>query len=181
MVKNAKENPGDVRPVPDPTSLTTQQLETAIENLRQLFEVRLAGMDKAVELLQKEKDTFPNRVDEKLTAIAAVQDERFRSIAVQFRDSRAAMDSAFQAAKEAVIKSELTAMKQIDGQGILIQTATKALDDKLNDLKERLTRMEGSGAGKDSARHLSQATGQYIIAIIGTVIGVAGVLIAFLR
>lgn len=74
------------------------------------------------------------------------------------KDSKVAVDAALQAAKEAVgeqnkssalaiAKSETATTKQIDQLGILIQNNTKAFDDKISDLKDRLTRIEGMGQG----------------------------------
>jgi len=52
-------NQFDMRPVPDPTVLTTQQLSVAIDSLRALFEVRLSGMDRAVDILQSMANRSP--------------------------------------------------------------------------------------------------------------------------
>lgn len=46
-------------PIPDPTVLTTQQLITAIENQRDLFDTRLEAMDKAIVLLQEMANRSP--------------------------------------------------------------------------------------------------------------------------
>lgn len=57
----------DSRPVPDPTFLTTQQLTTAIDNVKALignvttlFDARLEAMDKAVLLLKEQADRLPS-------------------------------------------------------------------------------------------------------------------------
>jgi hypothetical protein len=47
------------RPVPDPTVLTTQQLQLAISSQRDLFETRLDAMDKAIILLQEMANRSP--------------------------------------------------------------------------------------------------------------------------
>ncbi len=68
------------------------------------------------------------------------------------------MDAALQAAKEAVgeqnkssalaiAKSEAATTKQIDQLAGVIQTMTKAFDDKVGDVKDRLTRIEGAKQG----------------------------------
>jgi hypothetical protein len=249
---------GQAFPVPDPTVLTTQQLQRELASLKEVVFTRLDGMDKAislfndnitrvptdtdkqishlkelhgtmieaakehigsvlqpifvrldemsraVRLVQDIADRFPARVDEKIMALQGIHDEKFHSIAVQFterdarteqtsRDSKVAVDAALQAAKEAVAeqnrssalaiaKSETATVKQIDQQGLLIQTATKALDDKIDDIKERLTRIEGKGEGVSVAATSHLGTSNYWVAIIGLVIGsligITGIVIA---
>ena len=131
-------------PVPDPTSLTTDQLRREIMSLRETIEARMEG-------------------DRKLN------DERFRGIETQFlerdkrteqttHDNKVAVDAAFAAAKEAVgeqnksnaasiTKSEATFTKQIDQTGTLLSAVAKATDEKIDDLKTRLTTIEGQKTG----------------------------------
>lgn len=70
------------------------------------------------------------------------------------QDDASALTAALSAAKEAVseqnksnalaiTKSETSTMKTLDGINATILTATRALDDKINDLKGRLDRGEG--------------------------------------
>src|SRR3954467_2137747 len=47
------------RPVPDPTVLTTQQIYNAVASLRDVMDVRLCAMDKAVNLLQETANRKP--------------------------------------------------------------------------------------------------------------------------
>jgi hypothetical protein len=47
---DAGQTPGDWRPVPDPTKLTTEQLRRELATLREILETRLDGMDRATEL-----------------------------------------------------------------------------------------------------------------------------------
>ena len=141
--------------------------------IRSVIETRLAGMDLAIQLLQATADKFPNRIDEKIKALREVHEatylEKFDSIQTQFKERdvrteqaagavKIAVDAALQAQKEAVgeqnkssstaiAKSESATMKQIDQLSVLIQTMTKASDDKFTDVKERLTRIEGRGEG----------------------------------
>lgn len=212
-------------PVPDPTVLTTRNLQREIFGLRELLEVKIGsvveaaalsvqiietrfdGMDKAIQLLQETANRFPARIDEKIESLRHVHEqkfsvltethlEKFASITTQFRerdvrteqsskDSKVAVDAALQAAKEAVgeqnkssalsiSKSETATTKQIDQLGALIQTMTKASDDKFADVKERLTRIEGTGAG-------ATATIGYIVGGLGLLIGIGGLVLAVLR
>lgn len=199
--------PAESRPVPDPTTLTTQQLIREIGAVREIIETRLDGMDKAIELLQKSSDKFPEFVKSEVVTLFKLHQEKFESVQTQFqerdvrderssRDSKTAVDAALSAAKEAVgaqnassalaiAKSETATDKRIDQQGTLIANATKALDDKIDDLKERLTRIEGKAEGKVTAVADHQTNTGMIVGIIGAVFmvifGLAGIAIALYR
>jgi len=253
-------------PVPDPTILTTQQLVGAVSSLREILEARILGMEKLIEQLVKQEHGLNTLIENKLEALTQIQNEKFRSIEIQFkerdtrneqttrdnrlavdaalqaakeagaaidektahlqalhgerfhsistqfierdvrteqtsRDSKVAVDAALQAAKEAVgeqnrssalaiAKSEAATVKQIDQQGLLIQTATGALNDKIEDIKDRLTRIEGMGVGQinaqtasqveksaqQGAQNIQQTSNSLMVAIIvGVVGGIAGI------
>ncbi len=159
-------------PVPDPTVLTTQQLVREIAASREIIETRLDAMDIATQINKVANDNIPRMIDEKVRQLSILVDEKiaglmekFHSVDVQFKerdtrteqsskDSKVAVDAALQAAKEAVgeqnkssalaiAKSEAATNKQLDQIGTLIQTTTKGLDEKINDLKGRLDRGEG--------------------------------------
>lgn len=192
----------DWRPVPDPTLLTTQQLEGAIRALREMMEARIDGMDRAIRLVESERNIFPSRIDEKIAALGMVHDERFRSVAAQFserdarntatiRDSKLALDAALQAVREAttlqntsfamaVAKSEAAMMKQIDQILSLVQTTKSTLDEKIDDLKERMTRNEGTGAGQREAKTEGRDTSNYWIGVLGALLGIAGFAMAII-
>jgi alkyl sulfatase BDS1-like metallo-beta-lactamase superfamily hydrolase len=129
---NRNANPGST-PVPDPTVLTTEALKREVDNIKDLMEIRL-------------------------NAAKALQDEKFRFIELQFterdvrmdqtsRDAKLAIDAALQAAKEAVGKSEVSTAKQIDELKGRMQSEFKSTDDKINEVKERISRSEGEGFG----------------------------------
>jgi Fe2+ transport system protein B len=158
------------RPVPDPTTLTTQQLLRELAATREVIEARIDGMDKAIVLFQTAIDKiFPLQVDSAIRQLRELHEEKFRSIAIQFaerdtrteqtsKDSKVAVDAALQAAKEAVgeqnksnalaiAKSEAAFTKQIDQIGTIIDTLAKGLDGKIDDIKTRLQAIESYKKG----------------------------------
>ncbi len=200
-------------PVPDPTLLTTQALVSAVTSLREVleaemggqkavFESRLEGMDKAITLLQVTTDRQPALVDGKIANLKTLHEERFSSIQTQFterdvrteqtaKDSKVAVDAAFQAAKEvveeqnksralAIAKSEAATTKQIDQQGLLITTATAGLNDKIDDIKSRLTLIEGRSNGvsmqKDDSRSNVGIIASLGFGVISIIIAVVSIL-----
>lgn len=188
---------GPSTPRPDPTVLTTRQLIREIDSVREIcgkdkeiIETRLLGNDRAIELLEKEKDRIPELISNAVRQLKELHAEKFASIGTQFverdtrteqtsRDSKVAVDAALSAQKEAagaqnesimasIAKSEAAFTKQIDQQQLLIQQRTSALDDKIEDLKGRVNNNEGQTKGSGDAWGI----------IIGVVIGVGGLLIA---
>ena len=126
-------------------------------------------IDREPELTNQLVNNLKSIHEEKLNSIQVQFIERDVRTEQTSRDSKVAVDAALQAAKEAVekqnassalaiAKSESATTKQIDTQGILITTATTSLNEridaasatmnsKIDDLKDRLNRMEGMGAG----------------------------------
>jgi hypothetical protein len=125
----------------------------------------------------------------KVTALGS-ELKAFKEAAAQASiEQKSAVAAALQAAKEAVAeqnksaaqaitKSELASAKQIDGLGELLRTSRDADAAKINDVKDRLTRIEGRGEGTEKTVTSSQAAGNYNVGIIGVVIGVVGILMA---
>lgn len=196
------ENSGNALRVPDPTPLTTQALFREIAALKELFETRLAAMDKGILLLQAFADKQPttSTVAQSVEALAGLHDEKFSSIATQFKerdirteqsakDSKVAVDAALQAAKEAVgeqNKSNATAMskseaaftKLIDQMSLSIQQLTKAIDDKIGDIKDRLTTIEGRTVVTGEVRKDGRDNMSLIIAAVAVAIAIG---VAFLK
>lgn len=209
---------GSNLPVPDPTHLTTRQLLREISTLKEIvftklgssstehalvqsiIGARIDAMDKATVLLQSMTDKLPDKIDEKISALRDVHDEKFNSIQNQFRemdvrtersskDNNVAVGAAFSAAKEAVAeqnkssalaisKSEAATMKQIEQLQQLTVKGSESLDEKINDVKERLTRLEGTSEGKTVADTSHQMSSSFIVALISTIIAFSSVAFA---
>ena len=136
-------------------------------------------------------DTLKTLHNEKFGSIQVQFIERDVRTEQTSRDSKVAVDAALQAAKEAVekqntssalaiAKSESATTKQIDTQGIPITTATTSLNEridaasatmnsKIDDLKDRMNRIEGGATGGH------QAYG-YIVGVAGSLIGIISLL-----
>lgn len=147
-------------PSPDPTSLTTAQLDKAILGLREILETRIHCMEEDVSHQKEVIDHRGVAIANEVGNLEKLQNEKFRAVAQQFterdtrteqtaRDTKVAVDAALQAAEKAVgkqneafavatAKSEAATTKQIDAIGVLIATTNKASDDKINDLKSSI-------------------------------------------
>jgi ribosomal protein L16 Arg81 hydroxylase len=190
---------GDVRPVPDPTLLTTQQLNQAIGALRELVFTRIDAMEEAIEVSHNDFVRVPTQVD---MAVAAAQelllsridanrlllDERFEFIKKQLNDrdfaqiekakeTKTAVDAAFSAAERAVGKSEASTSKQIDDLSKLVVNAVNSLNGNINDVKDRCTRLESAKIGATEATVVRQASNFNAANILGIIFGLVGMVV----
>ncbi len=125
---------------------------------------------------------------------AALQNERFAAVQRQFgerdirtgnaaQESKSAVEYALQAAKEAVAeqnrssglaisKSEASTAKQIEQLTDAMREGFKGVDGKIDDAKERLTRLEGRGEGGKIVHDAGRATIAVIISAAALVLAV---------
>jgi hypothetical protein len=130
-------------------------------------------------------DTLRGLHSEKFDNLSALMEEQFKGVQTQFRerdtrteqsskDSKVAVDAALQAAKEAVgeqnkssalaiAKSEAATNKQLDQIGTIMNATTNGLNDKIDDLKTRLTTVEGRWQGVAPAQLTPSATSPPIL------------------
>ncbi len=170
-------------------------LEARMDGQQALAEQRVVSVDTAVKLLQGLVAQQPALVDAKLENLRILHEEKFKSIQTQFlerdvraegsaKDQKVAVDAALQAAKEAVgeqnkssalaiNKSETATNKQIEQMGLLITTATKGIDDKISDLKDRLTAIESGTLGGHKVKDDSRATIAIVVAALVALFEVA--------
>jgi hypothetical protein len=171
---------GNITPIPDPTEQTTTQLLREIQWIRELFQVRFEGYDRAISLLQANADKSPT-----IAELFAKHEEKFASIQIQFieKDARAlqtseaaktAVTAALQAAKErfdesnksfsdAISKSEIVMTKQVEQLATLSQSSATNADGKIGDLKDRMTAMENRAL---------------VVGILCFMVGIAGIVVA---
>ena len=193
----------ELRPIPDPTSLTTQQLTREISALKEVVFTRLDGMDRAMILFNENITRVPTDTDKQISHLREfivekfeTMGERFKSIQLQFteRDVRVnqtaiasgtALSAALQAQKEsadkqneafnqAMVKVEAAFTKQTD-QLVILQTAnTTSTNDKIDDLKGRVGQIEGVDRGKTTAVVTQQASNFNAANLWGIVLGIIG-------
>lgn len=180
----------------DPSALTTQQLLRELMGLRELIEARLDGIegrmessDKAVELLQAFADRTPTTKDvqHEVVALREVVMEKFVGVDKQFterdarqeqttKDSVKAVDAAFASADKAITKTETSFTKQQDEQSKRIDAVAQVSNEKIDDLKQRITTIESRANGINQASDRSSNNFGLIIAGAGTfIIGMTAV------
>lgn len=93
-------------PDPDPTVRTVEQLQRDIgatreiveangKATREVLETRLAGMDKAIELLQRTADKIPAHVKDEVAQLRELHEEKFGSISTQIAIQFAGISTQF--------------------------------------------------------------------------------------
>jgi len=175
--------------VSDPSTLTTQQLWREVLNLRELLESRISSIEKSIQVAHEDLVRVPTDVQKQVGNLKQLHEEKFNSVAIQFaerdtriaqkdRDTKIAIDAAFQSASMAVAKNEVVMSKQLDQITALIQTETRALSGQIDDLKQRVTRIEGMGVGAITAqtnqsvtKTAEQASSSYTVTVISLVVG----------
>lgn len=203
---------GGWRPVPDPTVLTTEQLSRAVTAERDYVDgridvlvERLSGIDRATELLSATVNRVPTDVQKEVAHLKGLNDEKFNSIVIQFRerdvrserenrDNKVAVDAAFAAQKEsaakqdesnakAINKSELATTETINKLSELFKTTTDALSDKIDDIKERVGAIESRKEGSNESIQQHQAVTNLQLLTLGvfmTIVLIAtGIIIKF--
>jgi hypothetical protein len=148
---------------------TRREIAAIERNILSRLEASEKEREKAIKLLQDFANSSPKtaEVDLRVTALSELVDEKLLRVGTQIlerdarteqtsRDNKVAIDAALQAQKEAVgkqnesnalaiAKSEAGFTKQIDQQQQLITANNKATDERINDMKGRLDRIEGQG------------------------------------
>ena len=111
----------------------------------------------------------------KFLGIADQFSERDLRVEQRAGDTKLAVDAALNAAKETTNKIEAGFTKSIDAQQDVIEAITKSTDEKISDLKDRLTAIENRTAGINNAnaenRQSNTDTSARTMAVVG--LGVA--------
>jgi hypothetical protein len=135
-------------------------LDRAIISQNELFESKLVA-HRAV-------------LEEKLLSAAKQAEERVKRFDQGTLDAKGSLEVGLNAVRDSVAKVEALFGKQIEGQGDLIRATAKNAEDKISDLKDRLTALESRGQG------VANLAG-WIFGAVGMLVGVAVVVLAIMR
>jgi hypothetical protein len=149
-------------------------IQQAITQLHELLGARIDGMDIATKLLAENVDKVPSDIDRSVRAlrellqgeIRNVQDvaqEKFSAIDGTFASNALALTAALAAQKEAaaeqnksntlaITKSEQATKETISANAAQTTAGLNSQAATINDLKERLVRMEAGGVGRTEQR-----------------------------
>jgi uncharacterized protein YicC (UPF0701 family) len=154
---------GDIRPIPDPTDLTTEQLKTSIKSAFDNLTTRLDGMDALTlerfagikqELVVIERQRLEQKTDTAISVVAALTSAK-ELVAQQTQASERAINTANTATAE-----------QLKQLSVTRNSENTALRTSLSDLKERVDRIEASGAGAAAAMGRLYAAAGFILVLL---------------
>jgi len=179
---------GDFRPVPDPTVLTTAQLLRELGALRELLETRLDAMDLATSLLSETVNRTPTVIQTEIAHLRELDAEKFAGITLQFAERDVRTEQAAKAGKEALDAAllsakELVAQQNEANRGEAAKTEqnfTKQIDAqaaRIDELKERIDRGEGSTQGSAVSRTERRLDIGQVIAVISVIVAVLAVVL----
>jgi hypothetical protein len=148
-------------------------LQEAIGNLRALtwerFDTvaeRLNGMEK---LSTERLGGINSRFDERDTRVEQTAKAGAEALSAALQAAKEAVGAQQQSNSTAISKSEQTTKEQINALNTTIQANTKASDEKIDDLKDRLTRLEGQSTGRSD-------TWGWVFGAFGVLAGFAGII-----
>lgn len=167
----------DLKPRPDPSRLTTEQLLREISNLKEKFSDELRH-------LQEIHNLGLESVARRLEAIATRTLE-------QKTDTKEALYQALQAAKDAVTlqtesfamataKSETGTNKQIEALALAVQRLGEQFDEKIADIKSRLDKLEATKAAEASSAVDHRASTSSNMSQVMAIAAVASILVAII-
>jgi hypothetical protein len=178
-------------PLQDPSALATQQLLREINGLEKLLDARLTALEKTQAHFEDGITRVPTEVQKATRALRellqetfSVHLEKFAGINQQLASRDGALAAALVAQKElvaeqnkasemAITKSETAVNRQLEQLQMLISTSTGGLNDKIDDLKGRVTAVEARGVGESGTRSESRQSNHLLLA---TVLGAVSVI-----
>ncbi len=163
-------------PVPDPTVMTTEQLDRTVDALRdyvnaqiKYVDERLRGIDVATRLLNEQIHRAPTEMQREIVHVRELVERHIRGADAQTAERDKRLDAAFAGMKEAtklqdecnqtaIDKAEAATQKAIDkaetatGAGLtrleaLFTATTSPINKNLDDLKSRMDRLEAAKLG----------------------------------
>jgi hypothetical protein len=163
--RRERQDPPSWRPIPDPTTLTTEALNREVAALREIIEEKIAALGTltATQFVDLRR-FYDNLLSEKDSRYTERFDSSQKAIDNAARSVREALEAALAATKESVGKSEVSTLKQADSTFVKIDALQSALakvipreeserawseiDRRLSDHDTRLTTQEAQKSGK---------------------------------
>ena len=153
----------DMKPMPDPTVLTTEQLlreitnavtllTATIDGLRNVIEERFKAVDTQFQLVERQ------RVEQKVDTATAVQ--------AALAAAKEAVTEQTAASEKSITKSETATAEQLRQLTQTFTTAIGGVTDSLSDLKARVGNIEARKEGSTETRAVVMAVMAILVVIV---------------
>jgi sugar-specific transcriptional regulator TrmB len=196
-----KENPeGGYVPVPDPTVITSrivgevearllQRIKEGDGHIRDTIVEKIDGIIKASDLRQRELDKIPGMIETSVEHLRKLIGQRLdgndTAIAAALKSQQELFAERNRASDRAIEKSEGATNKLLDAINASNAQDRKSTDEKVADIKDRLTSIESRTTGATVQRvenaSANQAVWGYIFGAIGAIIGFSGLALAMFK
>lgn len=172
----------------DPTSRTIEQMQREISHLKELLLQRSDSMQTAIDTAHEDLVRVPTEVmkaigglkellETKINYEAKLREQEFDHIDEKFTmnekfrlelkaDYKEALSAALNAAKEAVSEQNKSNVLAITKSEAATTKQMDSISEKINDVRDRQTRSEGSGAGSKNLWVIIVAAAMILIAIL---------------
>lgn len=189
-------SPPNTKPNPDPTIATNEAVTRAVKSERDYVDgqiavlvQRLNAIDKATIVFSESLNRVPTDTQKEVSHLKELTFEKFDSVSTQFserdtrseresKDNKVAVDAAFAAQKEAaseqnksntlaIDKSEKATAETLNKQADLFKSTTDAIVSQVNDVKERVSKIENVKQGSIENRTETRDNRAAIYAAVG--------------
>ena len=189
---------------PDPSTLTTAQLQRELVGLRQLLETRMDASDMQIADLKAAMIRLPMErtalIDKQISAIKEYFEEKFKGVETQFigvekltsamqSAAGTAITAAFAAADkqyaaqnvanaDSIRKSETNFAERLKGVETLQESTKETLSTQIGELRARIDRGDGGVRAVVDSRNEHRLDVGGIVSIIAAIISAAAVVVA---
>lgn len=175
----------DVRPIPDPTVLTTEASTRLEKSLRELTLSEIAHLESLLTERFARIETQFKMLDSR-TAEQKQDTNNALTAALSAQKEQAALQN--NASEKSITKSETATIERIKAVETLLAASTHASDEKSDDLKSRIVALEAiklgiveGAAGVHSSSDNMRAILTSVVGVLLVVIAAASILVAVLK
>ena len=158
---------------PDPSVLTSEAIEQTRLRLRdylaaqmEILATRLDGMDEATKVLHETVTRTPTDIDQAIRHLKELHAEKFDSVKEQFAGRDEAVKAAFAAQEKQAQAQDAGNQKAIDKSEKNTLETIKQTDGQIDDLKERVGKIENIKLGAGESRSNIYAFAGFVVAMV---------------
>ncbi len=157
----------------------------AVENLKNLHEEKINAIKMAItddyRICNERFLSTDKQMEERDKRMDLVSVNAKENINIALQSAEKAVNKQNETFAQSMAKSEASTVKQIDLQAAVIATMAKAIEDKIGDIKDRITTIEGQSLGKADSRGHNKDVWGYVVGGIGLLITIITIVLTVMR